>query len=268
MRARNLILALALTLLAPALPLRASPDMAALRDAWDKHASYFAEPALGGAGQLRVKATDAFLGARLPEKKAALAELAADWRRASPGDPLLMEVRWRYGGWIWRGKRDPKTGRERVSLVDRWDDGSFPWVQESSPWGKWFLFLGGQAVSGGDIGSSHGFNVRLGTTLFRDRYDAAFTFNSTSTGPAPKVKLTSLGALGRALFRVPDTHWGYNLGGGITVISGPGFDTENEFNVVGGLNLYQRGGSWDLSLNLGDEGTRTLVLGYSLFLNR
>lgn len=243
-------------------------DLASLHASWGKHADYFQGPTVGGAGQLRVTATEIFLEANTTGKKQALEELAASWRNVSAADPLLLEVRWRYGGWVWRGKRDAKTGREKVTLVDRWDDGSFPWVQESSVWGRWFLFMGGQSVSGGGIGSSSGFNLRLGTTLFRDKYDVAFTFNRTSTGPSPKIELTAIGALGRALFRVPDTNWGYNIGGSVTTISGERFKTENELSLLGGLNYYQPTGTWDLSLNLGDEGTRTLILGYSIFLNR
>jgi hypothetical protein len=265
---RGLLAAAALVL-----PLRAAlaaPDLASLRSAWGKHEDSFSSPAAGPAGQLTVTATEAFLESGAEDRNAALESLAADWRKASPEDPLLLEVRWRYGGWLWRGKRDAKTGRERVALVDRWDDAAFPWVQDAQARGKWFLFFGGQSMSGGGLGTSAGFNARVGTTFFRDRYDAAFTFNrsATDTGAGPKIKLTAVGFLGRALFRVPDTSWGYNLGGGVTVISGSNFDTENEVSALAGLNYYQQRGTWDVSLNFGDEGTRTLILGYSLFLNR
>jgi hypothetical protein len=261
--------ALVLSLLAAGAALHAAPDTAALQKAWGKHSSHFHGPTVGGAGQLRVTATEVFLEARPADKHKALEELAASWRAAGAADPLLIEVRWRYGGWLWRGKNGGKGGRETVALVDRWDDGSFPWVQNSA-FGKWFLFLGGQSVSGGGLGSSSGFSLRIGSTLFRDKYDVAFTFNRTSTAnkPNPDIELTALGVLGRALFRVPGKNWGYNLGGSVTRISGENFDTENELSLLAGLNYYQRAGTWDLSLNLGDEGSRTLVLGYSIFLTR
>jgi hypothetical protein len=266
MKAKYLIGALGI--LAVAVVAHAETDRASLQAAWGKHASSFTDPVVGGAGHLRVTATEKFLKANPTRKKEALEKLAAAWRQASPKDPLLLEVRWRYGGWLWRGERGRTVGRERVSLVDRWDDASFPWIQESSPWGKWFLFVGGQGLSGGDTSPSSGFNVRIGTTLYRDKYDVAFTFNQTFTGSTPNTELTAVGIIGRALFRVPKTNWGYNIGGGATVLGGRNFDIENQFNLLGGLNYYQLKGTWDLSLNLGDEGVRTLILGYSVFLSR
>jgi hypothetical protein len=268
-------LALVCGLLAGAVsaPAAEKPDapLERLRAVWSPHASFFADPQVGWSGQLRVKATDGFLGARPSERSRALEGLAESWRSARPeeaGRDALLEVRWDHGGWLWRSRLDAKSGRENLSLVDRWDDGELVWMQESSSQGKWFLFLGGQSVSGGQVGSSSGLNVRLGSTLFRDKYDAAITFNQTSTGQNPKIKLQSVGFLGRALFRVPNTALGYNLGGQIASISGENFETEQELSLLAGLNYYMSKGAWDLALNLGDEGTRTLVVGYSIFLNR
>lgn len=268
--------ALLLGALLAAAPLLAAPaakpssdGTAALRADWAKHEAWFANPRLGPSKQLRVDATDDYLETRGVDKKRALEELAAAWRsRGTAGaEPFMLEVRWPYGGWIWEARRDAKSGREKLTMVDRWEDAGFPWIYEAATQDKWFLFLGGQSVSGGSIGSSSGFNARFGTTLLRGKYDVAVTFNRTSTGPTPKIELNAFGLMGRALFRKSD-EWGYNIGGQIVAISGENLETENQVSALFGLNLYQGNGTWDLTLNLGDEGSRTLILGYSIFLSR
>ncbi len=217
-----------------------------------------------------MEATRDFLETPPLRKKRILEEVSSDWLRAfeatkaSRPELLLAEITWARGGWLWQVRRDEKTGEARMRLVDQWDDTRLPAMLDAVRKDKWFLFLGGQSVSGGKVGSSVGFNMRLGTTLFRDKYDLSFLFNKTSTGPEPKTKATAYGVLGRRLFRLPN-QWGYNLGGQITAIKSSGFKAENEVGAVGGINYYLPKGTWDITLSLGDEGTRTLVIGYSIF---
>jgi hypothetical protein len=203
------------------------------------------------------------------QKKQALEDLADTWTHmARPGVvPLYIDVHWAYGGWLWEVVDTKSVGEKKLRLVDQWDDATAPWTAETSLRDRWFFFAGGQSVFGGDVGSSSGFNLRLGTTLFKNRYDLAFLFNKTSTGPSPKVKATALGFIGRMLFRGPG-HWGYNVGGQLTSLSASGASADRQLSAVGGLNYYQGHGAWDMSLTLGDEGSRTLVLGYSIFFDR
>lgn len=267
---RALALLVALT---ASVPLRAeTPDRAitGLTGKWGAHSSWFSAPHLSSGGHLVVNATEEFLLAGRSAKKSALQELADSWRGLLAGQApaaVMIEVRGEVLGALWLAGPPDKSGKSRLSLVDRWDDTSFPWLSEAAQRDRWFLFAGGQSVSGGDIGSSTGFNLRLGTTLFHNRYDLAFLFNKTSTGPTPKVKANAYGVVGRALFR-RSAHWGYNVGGQVTMISGSGSNEDKQLSAVAGVNMYEGRGSWDLSLTMGDEGSRTLVLGYSLFLTR
>jgi hypothetical protein len=257
---------------APAMTLEAAdPVLARLQAQSSAYQENFSNPTRAALGHLQVTARDSFLALPPGQKKDALMSLAAAWvqalQEAGPAAaPVLLEVRWDHGGWLWLARTREGGGVQKVALLDRWDEtGPAPLAAAAS--GRWFFFLGGQSVSGGDLGSSSGVNVRLGTTLLKDRYDLSFLFNRTSTGPSPKTKATALGVVGRMLFRLPGP-LGYNVGAQIVTIRATDAEDDKQASLVAGLNYYQSRGAWDLSLALGDEGDRTLVIGYSFYLTR
>ncbi len=79
-----------------------------------------------------------------------------------------VAVQWPGGGELWTMK---DIGAVKL---DSWSDKALPLGPNSQNGGRWFGFFGIQSMGGGDFPSSS-MNLRVGSTLFKNQYDLAYT---------------------------------------------------------------------------------------------
>lgn len=152
----------------------------------------------------------------------------------------------------------------KAEQLDAWSDRAMPLSHGSSRIGRWFASFGVQAMNGGDYPSGT-MNLRLGSTLFKNRYDLALAYDYSKPRDS-MVSRTSLGLVGRALMPL-SAHGGWNIGGQISSVDNYG-DKTTSIGLVTGLNVYLPGGSFDIALKLQDKGAYGLMAGYTVFLTR
>lgn len=152
----------------------------------------------------------------------------------------------------------------KASRLDSWSDRPMPLAHGSSRIGRWFASFGVQGMSGGDNPSGT-MNLRLGSTLYRNRYDLALAYDYSKPHDSVLAR-ASLGLVGRALMPL-SAHGGWNIGGQITSTDNYG-DKTASIGLVTGLNVYLPGGSFDITLKLQDKGAYGLMAGYTVFLTR
>jgi hypothetical protein len=157
---------------------------------------------------------------------------------------------------------DVRNGK--AAQLDAWSDRSMPLAHGSSRIGRWFASFGMQAMNGGDFPSG-AMNLRLGSTLFKNRYDLALAYDYSKPRDSI-VSRTSLGLVGRALLPL-SPHGGWNIGGQISSADNYG-DQTSSIGLVTGLNVYLPGGSFDITFKLQDKGAYGLMAGYTVFLSR
>ncbi|MEF3280665.1 MAG: hypothetical protein K6357_06840 [Elusimicrobiota bacterium] len=151
-----------------------------------------------------------------------------------------------------------------VELMERWSDNKlfFDPVQTRS--GRIFGFLGAQTTMGGDVKSS-GINARLGSTLFKDRFDFSIFFSHNSYDSAG---MNSYGVSLRALFPLT-RKYGANLGVQLSKVSyEEGGESTNVTSILGGVNYYLPAGSFDITLLIGNNSTYSLIAGYTFYLTK
>lgn len=208
----------------------------------------------GPGGLLRLEAAEPYLGLKGSERKAAVEGRTA----AYPGTRLAV-VEYRGNGELWT------VAGGSATLADTWSRSQLRYTRHERTAGRWFGYAGGQFVRGGDS-PSNGWTGRLGTTLFKNRYDAALSISRSSLTDADDSAMTTLGLTGRALY--PYTrHAGLNLGLQLDRVSYTGYSHISP-SAVGGINIYLPGGSFDLSLNYGESGRVALLAGYTVYISK
>lgn len=225
----------------------------------------FSESRLSSKNHLILQATDVFLTAETSKQTDWVKEAFIQWRKSlqvagiSRGPDFIVVVS-QEGGTLWHWKK------ERVHKLDEWADDRLTFENPGGRRDRLFGSLGGQMSTGGRADST-GVNARLGSTLFRNRYDLALTFSHNSVDTSPKFTTQSYGLIGRALFpwrrRV-----GWNIGGQmIRTVPSQG-RAENTLSALGGINLYLPGGSFDVTLTVGNKGSYGFLIGYTVYLTR
>ncbi|OIO02945.1 MAG: hypothetical protein COX65_02780 [Elusimicrobia bacterium CG_4_10_14_0_2_um_filter_56_8] len=150
------------------------------------------------------------------------------------------------------------------SRLDAWSDKSLPLGQNANPAGRWFASFGMQGMSGGDYPSG-AINMRLGSTLYKNRYDVALTYDYYKLRDALEGR-TSLGLVGRALMPV-SPYGGWNIGAQLLNVNNYGV-RQGTLGIVAGINVFLPRGSFDITLNLQDQGNYGLLAGYTVFITR
>lgn len=216
--------------------------------------SDFGSSRINASGVTYLMALPAYSQLALAAKEKALANAAAALGIAD--GQVVVELP--AAGELWRVKNG------KPAKLDSWSDNELPLGQGTRRAGRWFASFGMQGMSGGDYPSGT-LNMRLGSTLYKGRYDAALTYDYSKQQDA-LVGRTSLGLVSRALLPI-NRHGGWNVGAELYTIDNYGV-RQNSFGLVTGLNVYLPGGSFDVTLNLRDKGAYGLLVGYTLFITR
>jgi len=169
-----------------------------------------------------------------------------------------FSVEWAGGGELWAIKNG------QASKMDSWSDRSLPLNERSSNKGRWFGSFGLQRMGGGDFSASS-MNLRVGSTLFQNRYDLAWTYDYYK----PAESLTyraNMGLMARKLMPI-SRYGGWNVGAQISMLNDYGVRS-GMLGLVTGLNIYLPRGSFDITLQFQDEGAYGLLLGYTVHLTR
>jgi hypothetical protein len=136
--------------------------------------------------------------------------------------------------------------------------------EKTSQAGRWFASFGMQGMSGGDYPSG-AINMRLGSTLYKNRYDVALTYDYYKLRDALEGR-TSLGLVARALMPV-SPYGGWNIGAQLLSVNNYGV-RQGTLGIVAGINVFLPRGSFDITLNLQDQGNYGLLAGYTVFITR
>lgn len=258
----KIILASMFTLLLFSQPAAAADYQQALKNIKARlDPSLFSGAALSAQNLLMLRATDKYAGLPDSGRSAQASGALIDWRKElRPDIPsnLMLSVKWKDGGELWLMKY---AGPARI---DSWSDGRLSFSPGEPGKNRFFGYLGGQIMRGGDMDTVSAFNGRLGTTLFGNRCDAAVIYGHSKAG---SFGVSSYGLTGRALFPLTG-HVGWNLGGSFTRSAPSEGGAENSLAALGGINFYLPGGSFDITASAGNHSMYSLLVGYTLYLTR
>lgn len=186
-------------------------------------------------------------------------ELVAQAAAALPLPPEKpFSVEWPGGGELWAMKNGQPV------KLDSWSDRSLPLSPRSSSKGRWFGTFGIQSMGGGDYPASS-MNLRVGSTLFKNQYDLAWTYDYYKPAESETFR-ASMGLIGRKLMPL-SPHGGWNVGAQLSMLNNYG-ERSGTLGLVTGLNIYLPRGSFDITLLLQDEGAYGLLAGYTVHLIR
>lgn len=177
---------------------------------------------------------------------------------AAAGPDAAAQVSFDGGGELWRVK-----GGE-ADRLDAWSDAKIRLEEKAVRTGRWFASFGMQSMAGGDYPSAT-LNLRLGSTLYKDRYDLALSYDYSKPQDS-LLSRSSLGLVGRALMPLT-RHGGWNIGAQVASVDNYGVE-ETKVGVVTGLNVYLPRGSFDITFNLQDKGAYGFLAGYTVYLTR
>lgn len=222
----------------------------------------FSDVKLSKTDSLELVASGLYINASSTKRQAYLKEVLQSWKKADNASEQsndFVTVSWRGGGELWSVKSD------KLSSLGQWSDDRLYYSETVPEHGKLFVFFGGQMIQGGGADIT-GVNARIGSTLYKNKYDIAATFSYASIDTNPSITTNSIGLVGRALYPLSE-HVGYNLGGQLvrTDVGGTASITPG---VVAGLNFYMPNGSFDVTLSTLDAGRWSLLAGYTIFFNR
>lgn len=209
---------------------------------------------VNGAGVTYLEAESSYEQLSLPTKAAEIAVAARELGVAAGSLVVKRDV----GGELW----SVKAGTP--SRLDVWSDRSIPLGEKTNQAGRWFASVGMQGMSGGDYPSG-AINMRLGSTLYKNRYDVALTYDYYKLRDALEGR-TSLGLVGRALMPV-SPYGGWNIGAQLLSVNNYGV-RQGTLGIVAGINVFLPRGSFDITLNLQDQGNYGLLAGYTVFITR
>ena len=253
-----------LTIMALSLPAAAADYRQALEALKHRLASsVFSGEELTAQNQLVLKTTEKYTALPASARSAQASAALIEWQKVlGPDAPanLLLSVRFKDGGELWLLKA------KGPAKIDEWTDSRLPFTQDQPHTDRFFGYIGGQYMrSGGDADNMTGFNGRLGKTFMNGRYDAAVLYGYAKMGS--DYSSSSYGLTGRALF--PWTaHVGWNLGGSFTRSAPSEGDAVNSLGVLGGINFYLPGGSFDITAALGNHSVYSMLIGYTVYLSR
>mgnify|MGYP001453103052 CR=1 FL=1 len=214
----------------------------------------FAASSVNGAGIISVKAATTYVDLVGSDRADAVAKVGTALGLAD--GPL--SVRLPDGGELWN------LSAGKAEKLDSWSGGAVQPGPGVSAAGRWFASLGMQNMGGGDYPAST-LNMRVGSTLFRGRYDLALSYDYYKPRDS-ELTSRSLGIVGRALMPL-SRHSGWNAGAQLSTSDNYGVKT-GDFGLVAGINVYLPRGSFDISLNLKGRGACGLLLGYTVYLTR
>ncbi|MEK6628672.1 MAG: hypothetical protein AABY53_08595 [Bdellovibrionota bacterium] len=221
--------------------------------------SAFSNVELSKQQELELSATDLYRSSTPEQKKASVNEALKGWQETEiEKKDQLASVVWSGGGELW------SVQNNKITKVGEWSDSQLHFSQTTPPHGRLFAFFGGQMVQGG-VADVTGFNARIGSTLFKNRYDLAVSLSYASIKTTPSVNTNSLGVVGRALFPLSE-RVGYNLGGQLVRTEIDSTPTTTP-GAVAGLNFFIPTGSFDVTVSTLDAGRWSLLAGYTLFFN-
>ena len=209
---------------------------------------------LNRSGVLYLKAAATY-GPLSPDEKTSSVEKAAGSLAVANGTVVVQSG---AAGEIWsvRGGKAEK--------LDGWSDTTLPLNPKTNNAGRWFASFGMQSMSGGPSPSGT-INMRLGSTLYKGRYDLALSYDYNKLSDA-ELGQASLGVVGRAL--IPLTrHGGWNIGAQLTRTNSFGVASDS-VGLVTGLNIYLPRGTFDITLNLQEKGAYGVLAGYTIFITR
>ncbi|MBI4655639.1 MAG: hypothetical protein HY746_02710 [Elusimicrobia bacterium] len=149
--------------------------------------------------------------------------------------------------------------------IDFWSDKTMYLSKPTRKTGRWFGYLGGQIMSGGDF-PARGWTARIGTTLLKNKYDAALSLSRNAFADIEDSGITSIGLTCRRLFQYTE-HAGLNIGVQADYARSESA-SETTPLISGGINIYLPGGSFDVTMTFGEQGRSSLMLGYTIFINR
>lgn len=216
----------------------------------------------GAAGALYFKADKNYFAMDKTARAAVASKAIAAWLEANPKSKLaLFAVKGDGMGELWGLPAGGKTAR-----LDAWQDSRMNFGPKQAKHGNLFAYLGGQLVTGRDY-PSKGFSARLGTMLFKDRYDAAVSYSYSGITGVADSGSSSIGLVGRARFK-STRHAGLNAGFQLNYYKSAYGEDEWAPSVIGGINVYVPSGSFDISASIGGRGAFNLQLGYTVFLSR
>lgn len=198
-----------------------------------------------------------WLGAAAAEGGKEAASRVSETCKTRGQDPCWLALNEPGGGSLWRWS----AGKAR--LVNRWNFDEPPLRAIPSPAGRLFGFVGGQTVTGGAVDSA-GIQLRLGSTLFHDRYDVALSYGYNKMYSDPKYEVATFGLVGRVRF--PLTR---RFGGNVGLQVQRSVSTQGQRDALSGLagiNFYLPTGSFDITLNVGNHDTYGLLAGFTLYL--
>lgn len=215
----------------------------------------FEGSAVNAAGTTILKAAKSYALTQPMARPAVVAEAAAALP-LPPEKPFAVE--WPGGGELWAMKAGQPV------KLDSWSDRSLPLNPKSSGKGRWFGTFGIQSMGGGDYPAS-AMNLRVGSTLFKNQYDLAWTYDYYKPAEAETYR-ASMGLMGRKLMPL-SPHGGWNVGAQLSMLNNYG-ERSGALGLVTGLNIYLPRGSFDITLLLQDEGAYGLLAGYTVHLIR
>lgn len=239
----------------------------------DLNAQLFSPARLSASRHLVLEATENYLQLNLIARNSWLSRTCALWKKALEDNDVAEElpgftVLWPAGGQLWHCTGQDEAGSEKIGAVESWRD-DYLRISGPAARGGLFGYIGGQAVVNGPV-DSNGYNLRLGSTLYQGRYDAALSYGKSTVATTPSYALSSYGLVGRALFPLDESK-GWNLGLQFTrtVSTAGGINTRTDSTgVLGGLNFFLPGGSFDVTVTVGNNSTFGVQLGYTVYLTR
>lgn len=215
----------------------------------------FESSRLNPAGALYLKASKTYSSLTTSEQSEAIGRAGAGLGYV-PDKPIIVELD--GAGEVW-------VIKEGVAVkLDAWSDRALPFGPKTSRTGRWFASFGMQAMSGGDFPTTT-LNLRLGSTLYKNRYDLAATYDYSKSKGADLGR-ASVGLTGRALLPI-SRHGGWNIGAQLSSDDNYG-DKTTTVGLVTGLNVYLPRGSFDITFILRDKGGYGLLAGYTIFISR
>lgn len=225
--------------------------------------SVFSGAGLSAQNQLILTAADKYAAMPVADRNRQASWALGEWQRTlGPAAPanLMLSISWRNSGELWLLK---PTGPVKI---DEWTDTRLPFTPDQPNTDRFFGYVGGQLMKGNNTtGNMTAINGRLGKTFMRGRCDAAVLYGYAKMGE--DYSSSSYGLTGRALFPLNE-RMGWNLGGSYARSAPSSGDASNNMAILGGVNLYLPGGSFDITASIGNNSMYSLLIGYTLYLTR
>lgn len=208
---------------------------------------------------LKAKVLEDYFKAKTSAKEGIVSRVSDIALEVCGKKPFFIDISAGHAGELWN--RDIK--KDEYALMEK---RSFAWMNagENTPKaGKWFASFGIQGM-GGDNPSTT-MNLRLGTMLYKNKYDLALTYDYNKQDYSLLTK-KALGLSARRLFPLtPHTGWNAGLKVDITDYYG---EAGTDFKGLAGINIYLPGGSFDITYSIGNKGYWSVILGYTVFITR